>query len=508
MSKKPVISVIVTVHNQIEFIHETIGGFAQQDINVPYEIIAVCDNCTDGSDLAIKNSYPNVRIEKVEYKHPCVSRNHGIDLAKGDFICFFDGDDTPHSNYLSKLYEALQKNPDKNLAYGRFNYPGFGLEAARLPACNYMEWTPSWLQYGPINNTPMMIRRELIDKGARWEENIRTREDYEFTHSLVKAGAKGVHVRDVIWDYRLHEGSIWGSNRAAALATHSMKFLQKKHNLNAPDLETMFISILSRRDLFEEYFKNIAEIDMPRNEMHYFVFIDSNDEELIKDAIERAEKLKFASLRVFVTNEESLVDEMSFYKRGMRIARNVEICMNEAKKTHGGAKYVFMVEDDTKVPADSYQKLKKHLDSNENLGYVSGCEVSRAESRHMGIAHLKGDEFGQVIHRINPHPKKKGLENITSGGWYCWMGRVDAIVGQKYRCTNEENDERMIGPDAYFVYDLHARGYDTQVDWSIWCDHYSSTDGWLTPNDAIMYEFEHLHRNDQWIRMMIKREKK
>lgn len=488
---KPIISVIVTVHNQKHFVDEGIGGFCDQDIKVPYEILAICDSCVDGSADYIREKYPYVKVYEVDYKHPCTSRNHGIDNVKGDYICFFDGDDIPHYDYLSKLYKALQDNPTKNISYSRFDAPGYGLEHKKLPPCNFLEWSNDWLDYGPITNTPIMIKRELIDRGARWDDNIRTREDYEFGLTLRKAGADGVHVREVLWDYRFHAASIWGSNNATALANHSLNYIQKKHGIAVDDLECTFVSLISRLDVLDDFFQNIAEIDMPRDKMHYFVYIDSVDENLIEESKKRALELKFRTTRFFVTNKENVVSSVSFIGRGMHIARHIETIVNEVNRHVGSTPFIFMTEDDTKVPSDSYQKLMKHMKENDNLAFVTGIEASRQQNRHLGIAYLTPDEKGEIIHRINPLPKKEGLEKINSAGWYCWIGRIKQIVDLPYRCSDETKDDRYIGPDAYFVFDLDRKGYDCMVDWSIWCEHWDfKKNYWIKPDEVIYMEWD------------------
>jgi glycosyltransferase involved in cell wall biosynthesis len=39
-------------------------------------------------------------------------RNELIDLANGEYICFFDDDDMPSENYIKKIIEALECKPD------------------------------------------------------------------------------------------------------------------------------------------------------------------------------------------------------------------------------------------------------------------------------------------------------------------------------------------------------------------------------------------------------------
>jgi len=39
-------------------------------------------------------------------------RNQLIEMAKGEYFCFFDDDDLPESNYIKLILEAIEQNPD------------------------------------------------------------------------------------------------------------------------------------------------------------------------------------------------------------------------------------------------------------------------------------------------------------------------------------------------------------------------------------------------------------
>jgi len=39
-------------------------------------------------------------------------RNQLIEMAKGEYFCFFDDDDLPENNYVKLILEAIEQNPD------------------------------------------------------------------------------------------------------------------------------------------------------------------------------------------------------------------------------------------------------------------------------------------------------------------------------------------------------------------------------------------------------------
>jgi len=281
---------------------------------------------------------------------------------------------------------------------------------------------------------------------------------------------------------------------------------EQKRNLEVHEIkksgtteEVTFVSLICRPEVLDEYFKNILEIDMPRNKMAYLVFIDSDNKEFINRVKNNVVRFGFSSIKIIMTHDEPVVNSFSFYKRGMRIAMHIKKIIEEIKTP-----LLFMVEDDTLVPKDAYRKLHNHLLHYPNTSYVTGVEVSRGPTRHLGITHVEYDDNGEIVKKINPRPKKQGIERISGGGWYCWMGVVGDIKNIEYRCSDELIDERQIGPDVYFVSDI-SRKKVALVDWSIWCEHYDgNSKKWLTPDDTIYHEYNYHKEGNKWLRNELK----
>lgn len=87
------ISVIVNAYNEEKHIKKCIDSIINQNYK-NIEIIVVNDGSTDNT-LNILNSYnePRLKIISHENKGLSLSRNDGIDNAKGKYIYFLDADD-------------------------------------------------------------------------------------------------------------------------------------------------------------------------------------------------------------------------------------------------------------------------------------------------------------------------------------------------------------------------------------------------------------------------------
>jgi hypothetical protein len=267
-----------------------------------------------------------------------------------------------------------------------------------------------------------------------------------------------------------------------------MKKIEEKHNVEKIFSDTTLALMISRDNVLDEFFESIKEIDMPKEKIHLFAFVDTNDEDLVNKVKEKLEDFNFLSKRIFVTNEVSMGYEYRSPYREERIARNVKTILNDCLRQRIGTEFVFMLEDDTLVPPDSYKKLYTRMIENPKLAYITGVETSKTKDRHIGVAFLETDKNNEIVSKTVPSPKTYGIDKINSGGWYCWMGRPEFIVDQNFRSFIQTGI--YLGPDTLMVYDLVKKGFDCECDWSIQCKHYDpNKNRWIEVNEAIGWKY-------------------
>ena len=102
---QPTISIIVPVYNVENYISKCLGSIINQtEKNI--EILVIDDGSTDNSGVicdTIEKSDPRVRVFHKNNGGLSSARNFGIDMARGQYIGFVDGDD-----YISPdMYETL-----------------------------------------------------------------------------------------------------------------------------------------------------------------------------------------------------------------------------------------------------------------------------------------------------------------------------------------------------------------------------------------------------------------
>lgn len=108
----PKISVIVPVYNVDKYLRQCVDSILGQTF-LDFEVILVDDGSTDRCGI-ICDEYATkddrVRVIHGVNSGVSVARNKGIDLSRGEYIAFVDGDDILAANYFEILYHAMTEN--------------------------------------------------------------------------------------------------------------------------------------------------------------------------------------------------------------------------------------------------------------------------------------------------------------------------------------------------------------------------------------------------------------
>lgn len=86
----PFFSVIIPAHNSAMFIDRGLSSIKSQSFT-DYEIVVVCDNCTDDT-AAVAQRY-GARVYNVSFGRDGLARDYGIKMSCGEWILFMDDDD-------------------------------------------------------------------------------------------------------------------------------------------------------------------------------------------------------------------------------------------------------------------------------------------------------------------------------------------------------------------------------------------------------------------------------
>lgn len=116
-------SVIVSVYNVVDYLDECLDSIMAQTFK-DYELIIIDDGSTDGS-AAICDRYGDddcVTVIHQENRGLPQSRQRGLNMAKGDYVVFVDGDDWVEEKHLETRYERLKDGGAEVLWSAAYNH--------------------------------------------------------------------------------------------------------------------------------------------------------------------------------------------------------------------------------------------------------------------------------------------------------------------------------------------------------------------------------------------------
>ena len=110
-------SIILAVRNKEKYIIKTINSCVKQNIgDHDFEIIIINDASTDKTEKKIKKKiyeYSNITLKNLKINvGPGIARNYGLNISKGKYIIFIDGDDELTFDALTNLKKKIASNPD------------------------------------------------------------------------------------------------------------------------------------------------------------------------------------------------------------------------------------------------------------------------------------------------------------------------------------------------------------------------------------------------------------
>ncbi len=223
------ISVIMPVFNGARFLSEAVESILQQTES-DLELIVVDDGSTDESP-AIVRGYDDPRIVHALRPHQGepFARNHGLGLARGDFIAYLDADDIALPSRLEvqrRQFFAPEIGyvHSDALLVDESSAPIGYWQAAALEPARLLRF---FLKVGtPFNNPTLMFRREAIGT-LRHPTHYSIGADLDLLHQLTLRW-RGVHVPEPLVFYRRTQGSL--SNSAGdyrAYFSHMQALLER-----------------------------------------------------------------------------------------------------------------------------------------------------------------------------------------------------------------------------------------------------------------------------------------
>jgi len=111
----PFFSIVIPLYNKANFILATLKSVSDQTFE-NYEIIVINDGSTDESLSKIEAlKLPKLSIHNQENKGLSAARNHGVTLARGQYVALLDADDIWKPTYLKSMFKLIENYPNHQI---------------------------------------------------------------------------------------------------------------------------------------------------------------------------------------------------------------------------------------------------------------------------------------------------------------------------------------------------------------------------------------------------------
>ncbi len=210
--ESPLISVIVPCYNIEQYLPVCIGSVIA-DKTADIELILVDDGSPDSSgriceEFAEKDQ--RIRVIHQENGGVSVARNAGLDIAKGEWIWFVDGDDSVILGAFDILKEITLSTKCDTVFFGVFDQHGKEMKKSNSnPATSVgCDKNVFLLNYFCYLNQTMLFSREVIERyKIRFSLGVRMAEDLEFQYKYLIHCLNPVSISDALYVYNYREGS-------------------------------------------------------------------------------------------------------------------------------------------------------------------------------------------------------------------------------------------------------------------------------------------------------------
>lgn len=223
----PLVSIVTPIFNTELYLEDCLNSVLAQTYQ-NWEMILVDDCSTDTSvEIVERFSEKDSRFKLL--KNPVnqgsgITRNLGIDFAKGTYLCFLDSDDRWKPTKLQLQIDFMQRN-DYSFSFGSYEF---------IDEKNNQIKRPKIVTEEPVDYQFLLKKTEIftstvmlnLDKIGKFRMPAhRRKQDYGLWLKILKSGVKAYGIKDPIAEYRLRKGS--ATSNKLTLITKHIVFLQE-----------------------------------------------------------------------------------------------------------------------------------------------------------------------------------------------------------------------------------------------------------------------------------------
>ena len=118
------VSVVVNTYNRAASLHQTLQALLRQNYS-QFEVIVVNGPSTDD---VLRRHASQIRVGSCAQRNLSISRNVGIEMARGEFVAFIDDDAVPDEDWLADAITAFDSDEIAGVGGFVFDHTGYELQ--------------------------------------------------------------------------------------------------------------------------------------------------------------------------------------------------------------------------------------------------------------------------------------------------------------------------------------------------------------------------------------------
>ena len=206
-------TVVIPVYNGENYLAQTLESVLAQDYP-PVEIIVVNDGSKDTTAEVGASFGDRVRMVNRANAGVANTRNHGISLARTEWVALLDHDDLWQKNHLANIANAIAARPAADLCYTGVRWLVQDSFGHFLPQATVNK-TPGETELGdalldrcPFVPSCVAVRKSAVERVGGFDPRRSQAEDWALWLRLARGDANFVHCPEPTLLYRVHPASV------------------------------------------------------------------------------------------------------------------------------------------------------------------------------------------------------------------------------------------------------------------------------------------------------------
>ena len=413
-TKNPKISLIVACYNTpLHFLEEMIDSV----INQSYSHWELC--IADGSDNSDVKSYIESHYldnNKIKYEYLNENKgiydntNEAIKMATGDYIGFFDHDDTLTLDALYEMVKVINAHDDAYFIYSDedkidetghyFFYPNFkpdfnkGLLLSNNYICHFL-----------------VFKRELLESVGMLRKEYDGAQDYDFVlRCMHYLKGKGMyHIPKILYHWRSHAGSTAGNAESKTWAFDAgIKALEDYYKQEGIDAKV-------ENGVVPGFYK--TKYVLRGKPLISIIAIWHN--KYIYDILKVLEKQTYKNYEIIIVTDQDIQLD---HAKIIQSSHNNKFTMANEGAKHASGDYLLFLENSAQIENEDYLEQSLGVAQFNDIACVGSRIYSKHDAiRHAGVVTGLRHSFGCVF---EDYPK----EGLGYNGYIQIMRDYSAVV--------------------------------------------------------------------------------